>query len=59
MILVKKAGKFELFSVSREALIALIVCKFWIDYYLKLSPVRELGFPRFLTIIKTSVKIDV
>ena len=45
--------------MSREALIAFIVWKFWIDFHLKLFPVRESGFPRFLTIIKTNVKIDI
>ena len=45
--------------MSREALIAAIVWKFWIDYHLRLSLVRELGFPRFLTIDKTNVKIDI
>ena len=45
--------------MSREALIYVIVSKFWIDYHLKLFPGRELGFPRFLTIIKTNVKINI
>ena len=38
--------------MSQEALTAVIVWKFSIDYHLKLSPVRELGFPRFLTMLK-------
>ena len=29
------------------------------DHHLKLSLVKELGFPRFLTIIKTNVKINI
>ena len=44
--------------MSREVLIAVIVWKFLIDYHLKLSLVRKLGFPHFITIIKTNVKID-
>ena len=45
--------------MSQEALIAIIVWKFWIDYHLKSSLVCELGFPRFLTIIKTNIKINI
>ena len=44
--------------MSRQALIAIIIWKFWVDYHLKLSPVRELGFIHFLTIITTKVKTD-
>ena len=43
--------------MSREALIAVIVWTFLIEYHLKLSPVRELSFSRFLTIIKINVKM--
>ena len=45
--------------MPREALIAVTVWKFRINYNLKLSPVRELAFSRFLTIIKTNVKINI
>ena len=45
--------------MSREELIAVIVWKFLIDYHLKLSLVKELGFPHFLTIIKTDIKVGI
>ena len=37
----------------------ILVWKFWIDYHLNLSPMTEIGFPSFLTFIKTTVKIDI
>ena len=58
-ICIEKQPGFELFSVSRQVFIAVLVWKFWIDYHLKLSLVRELGYSRFLTIIDTNVKIDI
>ena len=43
--------------MSQEALIAVIVWKFSMDYHFKLFLARELGFPHFPTIHKTNVKI--
>ena len=45
--------------MSRKVSVAVKEWKFLIDYQLKLSLVRELGFPRFLKIIKTNVEIDI
>ena len=52
------SGKFELFSMSREALIAVIVWKFLKDHHLKIVSSKIIRLPAIYKIIKTNVKID-
>ena len=53
----EKHVNLSLFSMSRKALLAVTVLKFWIDYHLKLSPVTELGSARFLQLLKLTLEL--
>ena len=45
--------------MSRKTLIAITVWKVLMDNHLKFPRVREFGFPRFPTIIKTNIETDI